>query len=200
MVTLSTEDKNFIRKELKPLLTKGDWDKIRRLCGKNSGRFHILCFMAENGIDVFKGLSSIPKEFFLGAEIMQITIPSHIRGIGQHAFLKSTLSGITFEDGVETIGDYAFHGTPISNVVLPDTVETIGAFAFANCRNLSNIFIPDSVTILPRGLFDGCDKVEVYLNSRKQLPKHLQLQIPRGEAAWYKEHAKIKSAGETDGI
>jgi prepilin-type N-terminal cleavage/methylation domain-containing protein len=46
----------------------------------------------------------------------------------------------------------------LTEVTIPDTVETIGDEAFKNCDNLSNVSIPDGATV-GRGVFEDCDGI-----------------------------------------
>lgn len=196
MIQLTQDDKNFITNTLKPYLKKNDWYSIRKLCNKedSADKFRILCFMAEQGLDVLSGMSAIPAGFFSDAPITKFTVPEHIKSIKPGAFSNSMLEIIEFKNGVESIAELAFSKTLLSAVMLPDTLETIGKYAFANCSNLQSVFIPDSVTILPQQLFRGSDNVTIYMNSRKDMPKRFALQIPRAEVEWYKAHTKVKEA------
>ena len=196
MVSLTAEDKTFIRRKLKPLLdkTSGDWAEVSRLCVNE--HMNILCFMAEQDIDIFDGLQAIPDNFFKGMSISHIHIPSHITTIGEKAFANSTLVTIEIDNGLKLIEESAFESTPLASIVLPDSVETIGKKAFYGCTDLTDVVLSDSVTILPRDTFGGCDRVTIQLNSRKGLSGARQLQIPTGEVEWYKKHTKVKGSKE----
>ncbi len=72
-------------------------------------------------------------------------------------FIPSTINGVT----VKSIGDNAFlRCSNITNVYIPDTVTSIGNFAFYYCTNLSpRIAIPDSVTSIGNSAFDHCSSL-----------------------------------------
>lgn len=52
-----------------------------------------------------------------------------------------------------TLAGYAGNG---GTVVIPDSVTTIGAGAFEGCTSLMKVVIPDSVTTIDKGAFYGC--------------------------------------------
>ena len=58
-----------------------------------------------------------------------------------------------------TIEAGAFAGTDCEAVIIPEDCESIGAGAFANCRELTYVQIPASVTNCAEDAFDGCPKV-----------------------------------------
>ena len=54
------------------------------------------------------------------------------------------------------IDEEAFSGLPMASVRCNDNLEEIGARAFANCANLREIYIPESVVSISRTAFTGC--------------------------------------------
>ena len=71
-------------------------------------------------------------------------------------------SEFTVPDGTVAIADTAFaHNMSLRRVVLPEGLTTIGYGAFDGCNNLTDIVIPDSVTVA-RGLVNnGLDTIEL---------------------------------------
>ena len=57
------------------------------------------------------------------------------------------------------IGAEAFADSSVELVDLFYTTETIGERAFANCKNLTEITLPASLTRIGEGAFDGCDSL-----------------------------------------
>lgn len=49
-----------------------------------------------------------------------------------------------------------FNCKNLTEVIIPDSVTTIGDFAFANCEKLKTIKIPKNVTSIGKGAFAGC--------------------------------------------
>lgn len=48
----------------------------------------------------------------------------------------------------------------ITNIHIPDSVTSIGSGAFSGCTNITSIHIPDSVTFIGNSAFAGCTKLE----------------------------------------
>ena len=85
-------------------------------------------------------------------------------------------------------------------MTLPESLKKIGGYAFAGTP-LKEIYIPESITVLPKGVFDECpDDLIVYTPSRKNLPPSKRLHCPNSELEWYKQHLKMVSqnGGEND--
>ncbi len=57
---------------------------------------------------------------------------------------------------VTAIGDLAFAGIEYVKIKIPDSVTSIGEGAFDGCDSLTSIEIPDSVTSIGWGAFSGC--------------------------------------------
>ena len=66
------------------------------------------------------------------------------------------LSASDFE-GIESIGDYAFlNCKPLTLVELPNSITSIGVSAFSGCSSLKNITIGSRVTSIGNYAFYGC--------------------------------------------
>ena len=119
-----------------------------------------------------------------------MTIPNSVTSIGSSAFYNcSGLTSVTIPDSVTSIGNYAFSGcsglksisvgsgnanyksvnglllskdgkTLIQgvngNVTIPNSVTSIGLGAFDGCNGLASVTIPDSVTSIGNYAFRGC--------------------------------------------
>ena len=74
------------------------------------------------------------------------------------------LGKYTVKQGTIAIAGYAFLShTGLSSVILPNSLKTIGYAAFNFCRNLNNISIPDSVTIIEGFAFQDCKFTSITL-------------------------------------
>jgi len=80
-----------------------------------------------------------------------------------HVLIKaeSTCSGkIVVKDGIHAISDNAFENCKdITEVVLPQSMRKIGACVFQNCTNLEHIQMPDEMDFLGENAFYGCAKL-----------------------------------------
>ena len=125
--------------------------------------------------EVFNGqaVTAIGDNAFKGKTgIASVEIPSSIKSIGNSAFEGCTgLTSIVIPSSVKTLGNdafkgcsnlvYAFMENPSNTRRANGGLETIGEGAFAN-TGLKAIVIPNTVTSVGKGAFEGCNAVESY--------------------------------------
>lgn len=140
-------------------------------------------------------VTSIGEYAFSGcSSLTEIQIPANVTYIGKYAFYGcSSLKGInvptdfvnisasTFENCanlqyffnynyIESIGDRAFAGcsklTRIVNLFIG--FPSIGTYVFENCKSLKDVWVPENMKTLPRGMFKGCSSL-----SSVTLPQYL---------------------------
>ncbi len=75
---------------------------------------------------------------YIGSDT-EISVPKHINGTS-----------------INAIGEGALKSTDVQKVTLPDGIAHIDWFAFADCKKLSEIYIPSSVKSIGYGAFDNC--------------------------------------------
>ena len=128
------------------------------------------------------GLTTIGGAMFSGCEkLTSVVIPDSMTSIGEGAFRGCTgLTSMAIPDGVTTIGEWAFqHCTGLEEISIPQSVTQIGVGAFSETpwQNKQGEFvvangilvqyqgkggavtIPEGVTGIAAGAFDGCDGV-----------------------------------------
>ncbi|MBQ1996486.1 MAG: leucine-rich repeat protein [Clostridia bacterium] len=73
---------------------------------------------------------------------------------------NDTIKAVTIEDGVTSVGAEAFKlCRNLEEVSLPETVSSIGRGAFSYTA-LTNVILPDKITVLEDYTFRDCDKLE----------------------------------------
>ena len=81
---------------------------------------------------------------------------SQYNGNGGDVVIPSEIDG----KNVTGIGVAAFRECRnLTNVTIPDRVTSIGSGAFLGCNNLKSITIPDSVTSIEASVFSGCSSL-----------------------------------------
>ena len=73
---------------------------------------------------------------------------------------------------VVAIGREAFKDSSLREVTIPPTVKTIDWFAFYNSQSLERIVIPQSVTKIEYGVFDGCNKLTISCEKNSYADKY----------------------------
>ncbi len=150
-----------------------------------ASNFHI--DIAEGDIIIPSTVKTIPSGTFKGTNIESIEIPDSVTSIGAEAFENCTnLKTIKIATSVLYIGENAFFNTAYYNspdnwvdgvlyidthlikakneelasvINIKDGTTTIGINAFADCSNLVEVSIPDSVIRISAGAFRNCTKL-----------------------------------------
>ena len=95
---------------------------------------------------------------FLGAGITSISLPQGFTTIGKSAFYGCKLKHITISNKLVSIKNAAFRQCKnLTNINLPDGLQTIEPNAFTDCDKITNITIPESVTEIGAEAFNACD-------------------------------------------
>lgn len=145
-------------------------------------------------------------EAFDRTGIQKVTVGNKFRAIDGFAFCQSKLSEINMPESLVFIGEQAFAGTNLTNVVLPKALPMIQEAVFAECKALSSVTIPASVTYVGIRAFWNCsslisvncegmtppeleDWYEAYESPFYQIPSSAVCNIPVGAAAAYKASA-----------
>ncbi len=125
-------------------------------------------------------LESIGNEAFQQCfSLTSITIPGSVTSISQRAFVEcsslteilvddsnndySSVDGVLFSKDETRLFQYPADG--LSVYVVPPTTTSIANYAFAECRSLTSITIPSSVTDIGEYVFDNFDDLTIYCKS-----------------------------------
>lgn len=76
-------------------------------------------------------------------------------------YVPASLSTVVITGGTSII-DYAFYNCRnITNITIPNTVTTIGQYAFQDCTGITNFVIPKSVLNIAAGAFQNCENLAI---------------------------------------
>lgn len=103
------------------------------------------------------------RAFFGCQNLSEITIPGSIRFIDSEAFANTGLTHIEIP-GVNSIQSGAFGGCQsLARVTLSASLYSIPEYTFAVCQSLTNVEIPNSVSSIGAGAFQGCGITEMII-------------------------------------
>ncbi|MBR1891131.1 MAG: leucine-rich repeat domain-containing protein [Clostridia bacterium] len=118
-----------------------------------------------------QGLTSIgERAFFNCKKLSELILPSTLTSIGEYSFYQCGITNLTIPDGLTEIGYRAFYSCRITQATLPISAlnfinnryltkvvltsgEEIPAFAFGECKDLTDVTIPSSVTVIYEDAF-----------------------------------------------
>lgn len=99
-----------------------------------------------------QGLTGIGVASFLNCENLELfnsekkgtaDLTGEYLAINIHAFKNClSINEVKIPSGVVTVADYCFENVPITKIVIPETVELIGRGAFYGCNKLEEITLP----------------------------------------------------------
>ena len=103
-------------------------------------------------------LMQIGESAFRGCGLSNVVLGS-VQDVSAWAFAEcETLKTVTFSYRLKTIGTAAFMGCGFEELNLQETLDVsqIGPRAFEGCLSLVQCKLPNSVTVLPEKMFNGC--------------------------------------------
>ena len=132
------------------------------------------CLVTVTGFRLPAYLESIGEGAFCAcSKVEEFVIPESVTQIEKNAFLYcAALKRVNIPEGIKEIPGNCFKSCTLEEIKLPEGLEKIGASAFAldsfmvngeYCRirqNFTEVIIPESVTIIGSGAFNGCNKLK----------------------------------------
>lgn len=107
---------------------------------------------------------------FSGSSAAALVLPAYITegsttytvvGVNGDAFAncRAYIASVTFASTYRWVGAEAFAGSPLTSVSFNEGIQEIRARAFYKCPNLTNIYIPTSVSQIGNGAFAACSQL-----------------------------------------
>lgn len=173
-------------------LRKGDLKKIAKDLQSEYryDRGSIIAYMIEKGIPILEAMSYIPNNGINGCNMPVISVPGNIKDIRNEGICYCNCKEIILEEGVERIDSNAITYNPsLEKIILPSSLVSLSSRCFADNPGLKEVFIPDGITVLPKGIFEGCDdNITILANFRED--KRDRLKCVESEREFYKNHLK----------
>lgn len=91
-----------------------------------------------------------------------------------YSLIDGTMKEYDIPGFITRLRAYAFAATELERIYIPSSVTYMGHGAFRECKSLTEVEVPDSVTTFQWDMFSGCDSLE-----RAVLPSGLT-EIPGG--------------------
>lgn len=94
----------------------------------------------------------------------QLNLGGNLQKIGRFAFRYGAMHSLIIEEGVREIGAYAFEGCRMERVELPSSLRFVADYAFKDCSNLKTVVLQEGVTQIGYAAFMGCDDLsDIYI-------------------------------------
>ena len=100
-----------------------------------------------------------PSTFYGGKMFTSLSLPETLTTIGDYAFYDCPFTSLNLPTRLEYIGKSAFSGCASTTLNIPQNIKYIGEDAFSGWRNLKAVEIPNSLTMIPGGIFYGCSSL-----------------------------------------
>lgn len=116
---------------------------------------------------VSEGCTKLEIGFDGCKSLMDVELPSTLETLGRnsrntHNYIFaycSSLTSISLPEKLWFIGHEAFGHSGLQSINIPDRVQYIWTFAFADCKNLTEVKMPNQLMQIEQGAFEGCDKL-----------------------------------------
>ena len=154
---IAVEGRNLFSEPVEELIFS---EGIRKISGE-SFEYHLRNSLKK--VVLPDSLESLDVLFQGYEKLENINIPSKISEIKHGQFNGCTnLEFIELNEGLKKVDGYAFMRSGLKDIVLPSTVREIGDRAYAECHNLTNVTIPNSVNVLGEreGILMLCENLE----------------------------------------
>ena len=102
--------------------------------------------------------------FYFCDALTDITIPESVTCIGKYAFYHGGMTSITIPKNVISIGKYAFNDCSFLQTLSFSESRSeklaLGLFAFAHCPSLTELSLPENMTVIGDNAFQACTELK----------------------------------------
>jgi hypothetical protein len=99
---------------------------------------------------------------YINNVLSTVTVPTTVSQIKQYTF-AGLGNDVIIPGNVTTIGNYAFYGGTLESATLQEGVQTIKSNAFCECRQMTSIYFPTTITVTENYAFNFCSKLGTYI-------------------------------------
>lgn len=111
-------------------------------------------------------VTSLPNRCFDETYNLQtLIIPDSVTEIGQYVFNYSGAQHIQLSDSITSISKYAFSASYVRSITVPEGVTSIEEYAFYNCKFLSVVILPSTITEIKGAAFRADCIKEVHIGA-----------------------------------
>lgn len=134
------------------------WDEMKKIVvGEGIEEIHNYTSQALESVVLPASLKVIgEKTFAYSSQLKKVHFPSKMTAIRDRAFYGCfNLADVRFPNELDTIGFNAFYGIQAKEIVLPGNLTFLGkeAFSFPENGGAKVIYMPDSLRVVPTGVF-----------------------------------------------
>lgn len=83
---------------------------------------------------------------------------------------RSNIRHAQVQYGITSVGAYTFYNAPVSDVFITNTVTEIGKYAFYSCKQLTEVTLPENLSVIRTQAFGQCGTLSELI-----LPDHLSV-------------------------
>lgn len=136
-----------------------------------------------------ENLQSIGNSAFYGCiKLKEITLPNSVTEIGEWIFVGcASLRSVKLSESLRRIPYRAFRFfvgldevfcCPFTEIVIPNSVTEIDEGAFEGCKSLASITIPESVKKIDGSAFNGCTVLTIHAPAGSYAEEYARKNIP----------------------
>ena len=126
--------------------------------------FMSFCYSLNN-VEIHENVREIGESAFAETSLTEVVIPKNVTKIGALAFATTTPLTVYY-NAIDCNNTTRPFEENLSNIIFGEDVKRIPAYLLTNCVNLTQITIPQNISIISGCAFASCDNLKtVYFNA-----------------------------------